>query len=68
MKKTIIERKAENQAIIFVLESIEQKIESIKKYDMHHATDDEPLCDWQQESNKFNELLIDALNSIADKL
>ena len=35
---------------------------------MIHATDDEPLCDWQQESNKFNELLIDALNSIADKL
>ena len=68
MKKSINARKAENQAIIYVLESIEQKIESIKKYDMIHATDDEPLCDWQQESNKLNELLIDALNSIADKL
>ena len=68
MKKTIIERKAENQAIIYVLESIEQKIENIKKYEMVHATDDEPLCDWQEESNKFNKLLIEALASIADKL
>ena len=68
MKKTIIERKAENQAIIYVLESIEQKIDYIKTYHMLHATDDEPLSDRQQESNKFNELLIDALNSIADKL
>lgn len=68
MKKTIMERKAENQAIILVLEIIEQKIDYIKSYQMSHATDDEPLSDWQQESNKFNELLIDALTSIADKL
>ena len=68
MKKSIIERKAENQAILCVLECIEQKIDFINTYDMHHTTDDEPLCDWQQESNKFNELLIDALYAIAYKL
>ena len=68
MKKTINVRKAENQAVIYVLDFIEEKINNIRKYDIIQGTDDEPLCDWQQESNKSNELLIDALNSIADKL
>lgn len=68
MKKTIIERKAENQAVIYVLDFIEEKINQIRKYDIIEGTADDPLSDWQKESNKNNELVINALCDIADKL
>ena len=68
MKKSINVRKAENQAVIYVLDFIEEKINQIRKYDIIEGTDDEPLSDWQKESNTNNELVINALCDIADKL
>ena len=68
MKKTIIERKAENQAVIYVLDFIEEKIDAIRKYDIIEDTPEDPLTDWQKESNTNNELVINALCEIADKL
>ena len=68
MKKSINVRKAENQAVIYVLDFIEEKINAIRKYDIIQGTADEPLCDWQEESNANNELVINALCDIADKL
>ena len=68
MKKSINVRKAENQAVIYVLDFIEEKINAIRKYDIIECTDDEPLSDWQKESNANNELVINALCDIADKL
>ena len=68
MKKSINVRKAENQAVIYVLEFIEEKINSIRKYDIIEGTADDPLSDRQKESNTNNELVISALCDIADKL
>lgn len=68
MKKSINVRKAENQAVIYVLDFIEEKINAIRKYDIFDGTDDDPLSDWQKESNANNELVINALCDIADKL
>ena len=68
MKKSINVRKAENQAVIFVLECIEEKVNSIRKYEMIERTPDNPLNEWEKESNMENELVINALLEIADKL
>ena len=68
MKKSINVRKAENQAVIYVLDFIEEKINSIRKYDIIEDTPENPLSDWQKESNMNNELVINALCEIADKL
>ena len=68
MKKSINVRKAENQAVIYVLDFIEEKINAIRKYDIIEDTADDPLTDWQKESNTNNELVINALLGIADKL
>ena len=68
MKKSINVRKAENQAVIYVLDFIEEKINAIRKYDIIEDTPDNPLTDWQKESNTNNELVINALLDIADKL
>ena len=68
MKKSINVRKAENQAVIYVLEFIEEKVKNIRKYDIIEGTSDNPLTDWQKESNTNYELLINALCDIADKL
>ena len=68
MKKSINERKAENQAVIYVLDFIEEKINQIRKYDIIEDTPDNPLTDWQKEINMTNELVINALCDIADKL
>lgn len=68
MKKSINVRKAENQAVIYVLEFIEEKVNAIRKYDMIDRTPDNPLNDWEKESNMKNELVINALLDIADKL
>ena len=68
MKKSINVRKAENQAVIYVLEFIEEKVNNIRKYDMIEDTPENPLTDWQKESNTNNELVINALCEIADKL
>ena len=68
MKKSINVRKAENQAVIFVLECIEEKVNSIRKYEMIERTPDNPLNEWEKESNMKNELVINALLEIADKL
>ncbi len=68
MKKSINMRKAENQAVIYVLDFIEEKINSIRKFDIIEGTDDDPLSDWQKESNTNYELVINALCEIADKL
>ena len=68
MKKSINVRKAENQAVIYVLDFIEEKINAIRKYDIIDDTAHDPLTDWQKESNANNELVINALCDIADKL
>ena len=68
MKKSINVRKAENQAVIYILDFIEEKINSIRKYDIIEDTPENPLTDWQKESNTNNELVINALCAIADKL
>ena len=68
MKKSINMRKAENQAVIYVLDFIEEKINQIRKYDIFEGTAEDPLSDWQKESNTNNELVINALCEIADKL
>ena len=68
MKKSINVRKAENQAVIYVLDFIEEKINSIRKYDIIEDTPEDPLTDWQKKSNTNNELVINALCDIADKL
>ena len=68
MKKSINVRKAENQAVIYVLDCIEEKVNNIRKYDFIEDTPDNPLSDWQKESNTNNELVINALLGIADKL
>ena len=68
MKKSINERKAENQAVIYILDFIEEKVNNIRKYDMIEDTPENPLTDWQKESNTNNELVINALCDIADKL
>ena len=68
MKKSINVRKAENQAVIYILDFIEEKINSIRKYDIIEDTPENPLTDWQKESNTNNELVINALCDIADKL
>ena len=68
MKKSINVRKAENQAVIYVLEFIEEKINNIRKFDIIDGTDADTLTDWQKESNTNNELVINALLDIADKL
>ena len=68
MKKSINVRKAENQAVIYVLEFIEEKVKNIRKYDIIQGTDDDTLDDWTKESNMYNELVINALCDIADKL
>ena len=61
-------RKAENQAVIYVLEFIEEKVNSIRKYDIIEDTPENPLSDWEKQSNMNNELVISALCDIADKL
>lgn len=68
MKKSINVRKAENQAVIYVLDFIDEKVNAIRKYDIIEDTTDNPLTDWQKESNMNNELVINALLDIADKL
>ena len=68
MKKSINVRKAENQAVIYVLESIESKVDSIRKYDIVEETPEHPLSDWEKTNNMNYELLISALCDIADKL
>ena len=68
MKKSMNARKAENQAVIYVLEFIEEKVKNIRKYDIIQGTDDDSLDDWTKESNTYNELVINALCDIADKL
>ena len=68
MKKSINVRKAENQAVIYVLDFIEEKVNNIRKYDIIEDTPENPLSDWQKESNTNNELVINALLDIADKL
>ena len=68
MKKSINARKAENQAVIYVPEFIEEKDKNIRKYDIIQGTDDDSLDDWTKESNTYNELVINALCDIADKL
>ena len=68
MKKSINVRKAENQAVIYVLDFIEEKVNAIRKYDIIEDTTDNPLTDWAKESNENNELVIKALYDIADKL
>ena len=68
MKKSIKVRKAENQALVYVLEFIEEKVNAIRKYDMIKGTPENPLNDRAKESNMNNELIIIALWDIADKL
>ena len=68
MKKSINVRKAENQAVIYVLDFIEETINQIRKYDIIEGTAENPLTDKQKESNTNNELVINALCEIADKL
>ena len=68
MKKSINVRKAENQAVIYVLEFIEEKVNDIRKYAMIEETPEHSLTEWEKTNNINNELVINALCDIADKL